>query len=160
ASALTLNGGTIEDVAGNAANLAVPAPGTTGSLGVNKTIIIDTVAPTVLSYSVLFGNQSYNLIGSNRLHPPRTITATPDVCSKPITTGDVHSLTGLTTTGFSGLGTNTLTWSINAVSIGRFATLLTGTGADALKDAAGNPLDGGSGFAQNFNVLYGDVNDD
>ena len=43
ASALTLNGGTINDVnSGVPALLTVPAPGTTGSLGVNNTIIIVT----------------------------------------------------------------------------------------------------------------------
>ena len=35
-----------------------------------------------------------------------------------------------------------------------------GTGADAIKDAAGNPLTSGAGFGQNFKVLYGDFNDD
>jgi probable HAF family extracellular repeat protein len=42
ANALTLNGGTIIDISGNKARLPVPAPGTTGSLGVNKDIIIRT----------------------------------------------------------------------------------------------------------------------
>ena len=48
ATALTLNGGTIFDTVGtnpNAAVLTLPAPGTTGSLGKNKAIAIDTTAP-------------------------------------------------------------------------------------------------------------------
>jgi len=80
--------------------------------------------------------------------------------SEPITAGNVTSLTGLATTGFSGLGTNTLTWTFSPISLGSFATSLLGTGANALKDAAGNALYAGAGFSQAIRVLYGDVNDD
>ena len=42
-SALSLNGGTIiEPLSGQNANLTLPAPGTAGSLGANKAIVIDT----------------------------------------------------------------------------------------------------------------------
>ena len=37
---------------------------------------------------------------------------------------------------------------------------MTGGGIDAVTDAAGNPLGGGAGFSQDFNVLYGDVTGD
>ena len=47
ASALSLNGGSIQDATNIDANLALPAPGTSGALGVNKTIVIDTTPPTV-----------------------------------------------------------------------------------------------------------------
>jgi hypothetical protein len=53
-----------------------------------------------------------------------------------------------------------LTWSINPRTIGSFTTALLGTGPNAIEDAAGNELNGGTGFAQNFKVLYGDFNDD
>ena len=46
-SALTLNGGTIRDAVLNNADLALFAPGAAGSLGANKNIVIDTIAPTV-----------------------------------------------------------------------------------------------------------------
>jgi hypothetical protein len=161
-TALSLNGGSISDTVTNpnAANLALPAPGAAGSLGANKSIVIDTTVPVVLSYSVLFGSQSYNLIGSARFDLPWQITGIKVVFSEPIAAGDVHSLTGLTTTAFAGLGTNTLTWTISPVMLGSFSTTLLGTGADALKDAAGNALAGGSGFAQAFRVLLGDFNGD
>ncbi len=45
--ALILNGGTIKDAAGNDAILTLSAPGTAGSLGANKDIVIDTAAPAV-----------------------------------------------------------------------------------------------------------------
>jgi Bacterial Ig-like domain len=48
-TSLALNGGTILDVPLNVADITLPAPGTSGSLGNNKTIIIDTDIPTVLS---------------------------------------------------------------------------------------------------------------
>ncbi len=41
-AALTLNGGTIKDIAGNAATLTLAAPGAAGSLGANKNIVIKT----------------------------------------------------------------------------------------------------------------------
>src|SRR5258707_6012732 len=65
-------------------------------------------------------------------------------------------VTGVQTCALPILGTSTLTWTINPLLIGSFVTNLSGTGADALKDAAGNALSNGVGFAQNFKVLYGD----
>jgi len=41
-SALTLNGGTIKDASGNAANLTLPSPGAAGSLSASKNIVIST----------------------------------------------------------------------------------------------------------------------
>lgn len=159
-SALTLNGGTIQDAVLNNANLTLPAPGAAGSLGANKSIVISTVGPTVVSYSVLFGTQSYNVIGSSRVRLPWQITGIRVVFSTPIAAGDLNSLTGVTSTAFTGLGTNTLTWTINPVALGNLATLLQGSGVDALKDAEGNALGNGAGFPEALKVLWGDVNDD
>jgi hypothetical protein len=114
----------------------------------------------VVSYSVQFGSQSYNLIGSPRTRLPWQITAIQVVFSKPIASGSSASLSGLSATGFSGLGTSTLTWTVPATAQGAFATQLAGSGGNALTDAAGNALAGGSGFAQSFKVLWGDINDD
>jgi hypothetical protein len=46
---LALNGGTIQDAAGNSAVLTLPTPGAAGSLGANAAIILDNVAPTLSS---------------------------------------------------------------------------------------------------------------
>ena len=51
-TALRLNGGTIRDAAGNDADLRLAGPGTTGSLGVNKNLIIDTTPPSLRSVAV------------------------------------------------------------------------------------------------------------
>ncbi len=162
-SALALSGGTIKDSAANNANLTLPAPGAAGSLGANKNIVISTTppaGPTVVSYNVLFGIDSYNVTGSLRTRLPWQITGVQVVFSAPITSGDINSLTGLSTTGFSGLGTNTLTWTITPVVLGNFPTTLVATGADALKDGSGNALNNGVSVQQGLKVLWGDVNDD
>ena len=51
-TALRLNGGTIKDTAGNDADLRLAGPGTTGSLGANKNLIIDTTPPSLRSVAV------------------------------------------------------------------------------------------------------------
>jgi uncharacterized repeat protein (TIGR02059 family) len=51
-AALQLNGGSILDAAGNDATLILPSPGTAGSLGANKAIIVDGIAPTIVSSMV------------------------------------------------------------------------------------------------------------
>jgi len=101
---------------------------------------------------------TYNLIGSSRFDLPCQITGIKVIFSKPITTADVNSLTGLTTTGLSGLGTNTLTWTISTITQGVFSMSVVTTGPDAITDAAGNSLL--NPFNQNFRVLHGDFNAD
>ena len=159
-SALSLNGGTIDGAGAVPANLTLSAPGAAGSLGADASIVIDTTPPVVVSYSVLFGSQKYNVLGSARNRLPWQITGIQVVFSKAIAAGDLNSLSGVTATGFSGVGTNTLTWTITPLSLGSFATVLAGSGADALKDVAGNILAGGAGFSQTVKVLWADFNDD
>jgi hypothetical protein len=159
-SALSLNGGSILASSGSAANLTLPTPGGAGSLGANSSIVIDTVAPAVTAYEVLWGSRSYNVTGTSRNRLPWEITGIRVVFSKPIANGNANSLSGVTTTGFSGLGTNTLTWTISPIAIGDFATALAGSGSNVLTDGGGNPLSGGAGFAQTLKMLWGDFNDD
>jgi hypothetical protein len=161
ASALMLNGGSITDPAGvNAAATTVPVAPASGSLGAGHDIVIDTTAPQVVAYRVLYGSRSYDLVGASRLDLPWTIAGVQVVFSEPIASGSAASLSGLPATGLGGLGTDTLTWSFAAIAKGSFATLLSGAGADALRDAAGNALGAGLGFAQSFRVLYGDFTGD
>ena len=54
-TALTPNGATIRDTGGNNATLTLPAPGTTGSLGDNKAIVIDTTAPAAPTLALGIG---------------------------------------------------------------------------------------------------------
>lgn len=159
-SALTLNGGTITDSSSTPAILTLPAPGAAGSLSANKSIVIDTTAPTVVSYLVDWGTQSFNMVTSTRNRLPWEITGITVVFSKPIATASTSSLGGVSPLALTGLGTNTLTWTISPLAQGNFATHLAGNGPNAIKDAAGNPLAGGSGFSQALKVLWGDFNDD
>jgi hypothetical protein len=155
ATALVLNGGTITSGGLNAV-VTLPQPGAAGSLSANKSIEIDAVAPTITQFDVVFGadNLTYNLIGSTRYDLPWQITGIKIVFNEPITTANVNSLTGLSATGLTGLGTNTLTWSIGTITKGTFSTSLLNTGVNALEDAEGNTL--ASPFTENFKVLYGD----
>jgi hypothetical protein len=160
ATALTLNGGSIQDHASNTpAPLTLPAPGTAGSLGFNKNIVVDTAGPTVVAFRVGFGTgQWFDLLSSARFDVPWKVTAIQVVFNKPVTTGNIHSLTGLTARQLTGLGTTTLTWRLSsAVAIGTFATSLESSGPNALKNATGSPI---APFSHAVNVLWGDVNGD
>lgn len=50
--ALSLSGGTLLDASGNAADLILPTPGTTGSLGFTSSTAIDTSSMDIFSGSV------------------------------------------------------------------------------------------------------------
>ena len=59
-SALSLNSGTITDVAGNAATLTLVAPGETNSLGAEKALVIDGIVPTISSVTSTTADSTYN----------------------------------------------------------------------------------------------------
>lgn len=120
----------------------------------------DTVAPVVISYRVFFGSQAFELNTSTRNRLPWQITGIEVAFSKPIANATINSLTGVTATAVAGVGTNTLLWTINPISIGAFSTSLLASGANGISDASGNALGGGTAFLQNFRVLWGDFNDD
>ncbi|HKA01692.1 MAG TPA: dockerin type I domain-containing protein, partial [Candidatus Solibacter sp.] len=124
--------------------------------------LIVTNPLTVVSFNVMFGTvpETYNVTTGTRNRLPWQVTGIQVVFSAPITSGDQSSLTGVTTTGFNGLGTNTLTWSISPISLASVSAMLAGSGTDALQDSSGNGLNGGAGFTQAFKVLWGDFNDD
>jgi FG-GAP-like repeat/PASTA domain/Dockerin type I domain/Divergent InlB B-repeat domain/FG-GAP repeat len=140
-----------------------PAAGTQVAPGSAVDLVVSTgppVVPHVVSFSVLFGSQSYEVIGSPRVHLPWQIAGIRVVFSEPIVAGSSASLGGTAATGFSGLGTNTLTWTISPISLASVSIVLSGSGATALKDAAGNALNAGTGFSQALKILSGDFNDD
>ncbi|WP_375164310.1 Ig-like domain-containing protein [Shewanella baltica] len=60
-NSLMLNSGTIRDAASNNATLTLPSPGTASSLGANRNIIIDGVAPTVSSVNASTADGTYKL---------------------------------------------------------------------------------------------------
>ena len=140
-----------------------PLAGTMVNSGSAVNLVISTgpaQVPTVLSFNVLFGTQSFNVTTSSRKRLPWQIVGVRVVFSEPITTGTASSFSGFAVTSFSGLGTDTLTWSIDPVVKGTLNAALAGAGPDALKDAGGNALNGGAGFSRAIKILWGDFNDD
>ena len=125
----------------------------------NVTSVVGPPAPTMTSFKVLWGSQNFNMTTSSRNRIPWQITGIQVTFSKAITTGNVNSLGGVTPTGFSGLGTNTLTWTISPISLGQFTATLAGSGPNALTDGT-TGLGNGAGASQLLRVLYGDYNDD
>jgi hypothetical protein len=157
-NALSLNGGTIIDqTTGQDATLALSAPGAAGSLGDNKNIVINARGPVVVEYRVLFGKKKFNILGSSRFDLPWRITGIQIVFDGPIIAGNINSLTGITSTKFTGRGTNTLTWTFAPISIGSFATTLADSGPNVVRDVIGNPI---APFSQTVRVLYGDFTGD
>ena len=128
--ALSLNGGTIFDTVTtnpNAAVLTLPAPGSAGSIGGTKSIVIDTTAPTVTGVTSTTANGSYGVgsvititIGWS---VPVVVTGTPQLALN----------SGGTANYSTGSGTNTLTFIYN-VAAGQNSPKLdyTSTGALAL----------------------------
>ncbi|MCK5923718.1 MAG: hypothetical protein KAG66_22480, partial [Methylococcales bacterium] len=60
-TALALNSGTITDAAGNVADLTLQTPGSTGSLGASKALVIDGIAPIVYTVSSSSTDGIYNI---------------------------------------------------------------------------------------------------
>jgi hypothetical protein len=160
AAALTLNGGMIQDHLYHApVPLIVPFGATDPhSLAANTNLVIDTTAPSVVEYRVLYGSRWYNLAGATRVDLPWRVTAIQAIFDEPIMAGTIRSLTGLTADRLTGLKTKTLTWRLASPLVkGSPATALADRGPDALTDRAGNPI---NPFAQTFTVLWGDYNGD
>jgi hypothetical protein len=115
---------------------------------------------TVVSYKVLFGAQAFDLTGSTRTRLPWQISGIQVVFSQAVVSGNLNSLGGIVATGFTGLGTNTLTWTFSPLTQTSVIATLAGSGPNALADAFGNPLGGGAGNMRSLNILFGDFNDD
>jgi hypothetical protein len=92
-AALALNGGTIRDASGNDAVLTLASPAASGSLGANKAIVIDTVAPsapTSLAATAIGGTVVANtLLASNT-----NMTATASITAGQATGGSAELLLG------------------------------------------------------------------
>ncbi|RWX01385.1 MBG domain-containing protein [Flavobacterium cerinum] len=138
-TALALNGGTIKDAASTDATLTLATPGAANSLGNNKAIVIDTIAPTVTSVNSTTPNGTYkagDLININiNFSEAVTVTGTPRIALN----------SGVAVNYVNGSGTSTLNFNYtvgtgqNSADLDYFT--ITGpidlSGA-AIKDAAGN----------------------
>ncbi len=147
--ALTLSGGTIRSVDGTTADLTLPAPGAAGSLGTNKNLVIDGIAPTITSVAVP-ANGMYT-VGQNldfTVHYSENVTVdssggVPRIPATLDTGGTVYA------TYFSGSGTGALLFRLtvssgqldeNGISIGAAIDLNGGTIRDEADNDAGMTL--------------------
>ena len=117
--ALSLNGGTIADPAGNNATLALATPGAAGSLGASKNLVVDTTAPTVSGVTASNPNGAYK--AGQTIHvqvnfsEPVNVTGSPKLA---LNTSPAESATYN-----SGSGTSTLVFDYTVASGDTAATL-------------------------------------
>jgi hypothetical protein len=121
-TSLTLNGGTIKDVAGNNATLTLAVPGAAGSLGANKNIVIAT------NYTLVANNDGQ---GTVSLTPPggtyasgTTVTLTPNPASgysfnnwSGTNSSDVINTSGVYTIVMNGNKTVQANFDVNSYTI-------------------------------------------
>ncbi|MEG4338062.1 DUF4347 domain-containing protein, partial [Microcoleus sp. D3_18_C2] len=130
-NALTLNGGTIQDIGGLNAILTLPTLGSALSLGGSKALVIDGIAPTVTI------NQ-----GSSQADPTENTLINYTVqFSEPVTGFDKTKVTlsgtaGATTTEVTGGGT---TYNVAISGMTQAGTVIASINANAVTDIAGNP---------------------
>ena len=144
---LSPNGGTILDAASNDADLTtIPVPGTAGSLGANKDIVIDTTPPTVSSVSSTADNGDYVAGDTISIAVTLTETVYKAGAGTPTLTLETGS-TDAVLDYVSGSGTNTLTFTY-IVALGHESDNLDYVDANALKenlatirDTTGNDAD-------------------
>ena len=140
-NALALNSGTIKDAAGNSATLTLATPGAANSLGSNKNIVIDGVAPTVSGVTSSTANGTYKVGDVIAIQvdfsEAVTVTGTPQLTLETGTTDRVVNYA-------SGSGTSTLSFNYT-IQAGDISSDLDYTATNALalnsgtiKDAAGN----------------------
>jgi hypothetical protein len=116
-SSLTLNGGTIKDVAGNNAALTLPNPGAAGSLSANKNIIIAaltsiSVLPSSASV-VTNSTQQFTATAKDQFGNP--LVPQPSITWMVSGGGTINS-SGLFTAGSTAGGPYTVTASSGSVS--------------------------------------------
>ncbi|MCX7748346.1 MAG: stalk domain-containing protein [Clostridia bacterium] len=157
---LMLNGGSIKDAAGNNAGTTLPALAAAGSLGTNKAIVVDGVAPTVINVTSSNGNGSYkagDVIGITvTLSDPVVVTGTPQISVN----------TGKTVNYSSGSGTDTLTFNYtvgagdSAVDLNYVNSTSLVLNSGTIKDEAGNnavltlpAVDGAGALGTNRNIV-------
>ena len=130
ASALALNGGTIKDVAGNNADLALLTPGETGSLAANAALVIDGIAPTITAQAAIAGTKTMTLTTSE------VVTGTPEADDFTVLMNSATNV--VTAVNVNGTAvTLTLT---NAVLNNATMTVDYGQDTNTLTDAAGNAM--------------------
>ena len=137
-TSLTLNGGTIKDAASNNATLTLPAPQAAGSLGANKAIVIDAVAPTVANVTSSTADGTYGTGAAISIQvvfsENVTVTGTPQLAVNSGATVSYASGTGSTSLTF----TYTVAAGENSADLDEVAATSLTLNGGSIKDAAGN----------------------
>ncbi len=137
-NSLSLGDGTIKDTVGNDATLTLPSVGGASSLGGQKGIVIDGVAPTVSSVSSSTANGSYKT---------GDVVAVTVIFSESVSVTGTPTLTlnsGGTASYASGSGTTTLTFNYtvgsgdSSADLDYPATNSLALNSGTIKDAVGN----------------------
>ena len=136
-SALSFNGGTIKDAAGNSAILTLAPPGATNSLSSNNDIIIDTTAPVYVSGTANGNTVILNYTETNSLDsiniPPTSVFA--------VTVGGVTDT--VSSLAVDPAGNRVILTLATAIMSGQSVTVAytdptAGDDANAVQDVAGN----------------------
>jgi hypothetical protein len=112
-TALSLNGGTIKDAAGNDASLTLAAPGAAGSVGAANAIVVDTTVPTILNVTSAVADGRYRL-GASTISITVAFSETVQVTGFPRLRLGVGQETYATYS--SGTGSDTLVFDYTIVS--------------------------------------------
>jgi hypothetical protein len=111
ASALVLNGGSIQDVTGNNARLTLASPGTAGSLGASRNLVINTQSSPA---QLVFGQQPSNVLVSGTIAP--SITVNVEDAKGHVVTSDNSNVTLSIATASNATATLGGTLTVNAVN--------------------------------------------
>jgi hypothetical protein len=139
-TALALNGGTIQDASAHAATLTLPTPGAANSLSANKSIVIDTTAPTVTNLTSSTANGYYRATQSISIQvvfsSAVTVTGTPQLTLATAPNEVVNYVSG------SGTSTLNFTYTVqpgdSAADLDYTATTSLALNGGTIQDAAGN----------------------
>jgi large repetitive protein len=141
-NALSLNGGSINDAAGNNASLTLPVPGTTGSLSANKTLVIDTAAPTAPTVPDLIAASDTGSSDSDNITDMTTPTFTGTAEANSTVNVLIDNISNGTSTAD---GSGNWSYTATVLAVGSHTVAATAT------DAAGNV----SASSANLNIQIG-----
>ncbi len=132
-NSLSLNGGTIRDAATNNATLTLASPGAANSLGANKALVVDAVAPSVTSTVPVGGSLSTDTSVDFTVNFSESVS---NISIDDFALGTTGSATG-TITGISASVGSSVTVTVSGIS-GNGTIKLNLNGATDIADSLGN----------------------
>jgi hypothetical protein len=141
-SALALNGGSIKDASGNDAVLTLAIPGASGSLGLAKAIVIDTVAPSTPT-SLVVTPVGGTVVANTLLANNTNMTASATIVAGQATSGWAELVLGSATIATDvsiASGDTSVSFNLNFSAAADLQAAITAGGQLTVRviDAAGN----------------------